>query len=49
VLDLAEALEKDAQNATLTAQLECGDLDGDGEVAGPDLGLMLLNYGPCAQ
>ena len=39
----------DAQIAALTAQLNCGDLDGDGEVAGPDLGLMLLNYGPCAQ
>jgi len=49
VLDLAEVLEKDAQNATLTAQLECGDLDGDGEVAGSDLGLVLLNFGPCSR
>jgi hypothetical protein len=47
VLDLAEVLEKDAQNATLTAQLECGDLDGDGEVGGADIGLVLLNFGPC--
>jgi hypothetical protein len=33
----------------LTAQLECGDIDGYGEVGGSDLGLVLLNYGPCAQ
>ncbi|NBV64432.1 MAG: hypothetical protein EBR71_08200, partial [Planctomycetes bacterium] len=38
-----------AANAALTAQLECGDLDGDGEVAGSDLGLVLLNYGPCTR
>ena len=49
VLDLAEVLEKDAQIVALTAQLECGDLDGDGEVGGADIGLVLLNFGPCAQ
>ena len=38
-----------AANAALIAQLECGDLDGDGEVAGSDVGLMLLNFGPCTR
>ena len=37
-----------ASNAALTAQLNCGDLDGDGEVNGADVGLQLINYGPCA-
>jgi len=38
-----------AANAALTARLECGDLDGDGEVGGADIGLVLLNFGPCTQ
>ena len=37
-----------AQNAALTAQLNCGDLDGNGEVNSADIGLMLVSYGPCA-
>ena len=37
-----------AQVAALTAQLNCGDLNGDGEVNGADVGLQLMNYGPCA-
>ena len=37
-----------AQVAALTAQLNCGDLNGDGEVNGADVGLQLINYGPCA-
>lgn len=36
-------------NAALTAQLNCGDLNGDNEVNGEDFGLQLLNYGPCPQ
>jgi alpha-tubulin suppressor-like RCC1 family protein len=38
-----------AANAALTTQLSCGDLDGDGEVGGADIGLVLLNFGPCTQ
>jgi hypothetical protein len=38
-----------AQVTALTAQLNCGDLDGDGEVNGADVGLQLINYGPCPQ
>jgi hypothetical protein len=49
VLDLAEIFEKDAQIAALTAQLNCGDLNGDNEVNGADVGLQLINYGPCPQ
>ena len=41
IIDLVEI-------AALTAQLNCGDLDGDGEVNGADIGLMLVSYGPCA-
>jgi len=37
-----------SQNAALTAQLNCGDLNGDGKVNGADVGLQLVNYGPCA-
>ncbi len=37
-----------ARVTALTAQLNCGDLDGDGEVTGADVGLQLVNYGPCA-
>ena len=47
VLDLAEVYEKDAQIAALTAQLNCGDLDGNGEVNGADLGRMLISWGQC--
>jgi hypothetical protein len=47
VLDLAEVSEKDAQIAALTAQLNCGDLNGDGEVNGADLGKMLISWGQC--
>jgi chromosome segregation ATPase len=39
----------DSENAALTAQLNCGDLDGNGEVNSADIGLMLVSYGPCAQ
>ena len=45
-VDLAAA---NAQVAALTAQLNCGDLDGNGEVNGADVGLQLMNYGPCPQ
>ena len=45
-VDLAAA---NAQVAALTAQLNCGDLNGDNEVNGEDFGLQLLNYGPCPQ
>ena len=38
-----------SQNAALTAQLNCGDLNGDNEVNGADVGLQLMNYGPCPQ
>jgi hypothetical protein len=37
----------DAQIATLTARLNCGDLNGDGEVNGADLGKMLIGWGQC--
>jgi hypothetical protein len=47
VLDVAEVSEKDAQIAALTAQLNCGDLTGDGEVNGADLGKMLISWGQC--
>jgi hypothetical protein len=54
VLDVAEVSEKDAQivaltasNAALTARLNCGDLNGDGEVNGGDLGRMLISWGQC--
>jgi alpha-tubulin suppressor-like RCC1 family protein len=33
--------------AALTAQLNCGDLDGDGEVNGADLGKVLIGWGQC--
>lgn len=36
-----------AANAALTAQLNCGDLNGDGEVNGGDLGKMLISWGLC--
>jgi len=36
-----------AANTALTAQLNCGDLDGDGEVNGGDLGKMLISWGQC--
>ena len=39
----------DSENTALTTQLNCGDLDGNSEVNGADVGLMLVNYGPCAQ
>jgi hypothetical protein len=56
VLDLVELADAqaqlaaaDAQIVLLTTQLSCGDLDGDGEVGGADIGLVLLNFGPCTQ
>lgn len=36
-----------AANAALNAQLNCGDLDGDGKVNGADLGRMLISWGQC--
>jgi alpha-tubulin suppressor-like RCC1 family protein len=33
--------------AALTAQLNCGDLDGDGAVNGADLGKVLIGWGQC--
>jgi hypothetical protein len=47
VLDVAEVSEKDAQIVALTAQLNCGDLDGDGAVNGADLGKVLIGWGQC--
>jgi hypothetical protein len=35
--------------AAQAARLNCGDLDGDGEVGGADISLALLNFGPCTQ
>ena len=43
-VDLAAA---NAQVAALTARLNCGDLDGNGEVNGADLGRMLISWGQC--
>ena len=40
IIDLAEI-------TALTAQLNCGDLNGDGEVNGGDLGKMLISWGLC--
>lgn len=37
------------QSAAQAVRLNCGDLDGDGEVGGADIGLVLLNFGPCTQ
>jgi hypothetical protein len=48
ILDLVELAASNAQVTALTAQLNCGDLDGDGEVNSADVGLQLINYGPCA-
>jgi hypothetical protein len=47
VLDVAEVSEKDAQIAALTARLNCGDLNGDGEVNGADLGKLIIGWGQC--
>ncbi len=56
ILDLVELAAANGQIATLTsenaglsAQLNCGDLDGDGEVNSADIGFLLINYGPCPQ
>jgi regulator of replication initiation timing len=37
----------DSENTALTAQLTCGDLNGDGEVNGGDLGKLLISWGQC--
>ena len=47
IADSAELIMVTAQLATVTAQLQCGDLDGSGDVGSEDLGMLLLNYGPC--
>jgi hypothetical protein len=49
IIDLVEIAALTASNAALTAQLNCGDLNGDNEVNGADVGLQLINYGPCPQ
>jgi alpha-tubulin suppressor-like RCC1 family protein len=36
-----------ASNTALTARLNCGDLDGNGEVNGGDLGKLLISWGQC--
>ena len=43
----SENVTLDSENTALTAQLNCGDLNGDGEVNGADVGLVLINHGPC--
>ena len=48
VPDSVDIAAANAQVTALTAQLNCGDLNGDGEVNGADVGLQLMNYGPCA-
>ena len=45
----AEIATLTSQNAALTAQLNCGDLDGDGEAGSADLSLLLMGYGQCPQ
>ena len=43
----AEIAALTAQNTALTARLNCGDLNGDGEVNGADLGKLLISWGQC--
>jgi hypothetical protein len=43
----AEIAALTSQITALTAQLNCGDLNGDGEVNGGDLGKMLISWGLC--
>ena len=43
-VDLAAA---NARVTALTAQLNCGDLNGDGEVNGADLGKLIIGWGQC--
>jgi len=47
IADSTELVTVTAQLAIVTAQLQCGDLDGSGDVGSEDLGMLLLNYGPC--
>jgi hypothetical protein len=44
---LAQVYEVRQWSPALTARLNCGDLDGNGEVNGADLGRMLISWGPC--
>ena len=48
IIDSVDLAVANAQVAALTAKLNCGDLDGDGEVNGADIGLTLVSYGSCA-
>ena len=47
IADSTELVTVTAQLAIVTAQLQCGDLDGSGDVGSEDLGMLLLNYGQC--
>ena len=47
IIDFVEVVQKDAQVAALTARLNCGDLNGDGEVNGADLGKLIIGGGQC--
>ena len=47
VPDSADIAAANAQVAALTARLNCGDLNGDGEVNGGDLGKLLISWGQC--